>query len=136
MTRIEESARSGYWRLFYYQLQEKALQTAGEEPAKPAKPPEAFKPSKPRVVRAKRLQASETRASECPEPRIRLLRPIRPKVEFGIPLPDMMWVYGLLNTVYFTFPQKRSIVKPSEALKTNAKSEVFEDEIVLLLLAA
>lgn len=36
---VEQSGRSGYWRLFYYQMQEETLKGKDEEPSKPYSEP-------------------------------------------------------------------------------------------------
>lgn len=127
----EDSARSGYWRLFYYQLQEKSL--AEQSKAEALNKPTAF-PNKKEKPKTAVQKVVEQEAQECPVPRRKLF--VQPQRIPSVPLPDMMWVYGTLNELRFTFPHKRSIVRLSEPSVAANETSSMGNEVLLLLLAA
>ena len=138
----EESVRSGYWRLYFYQMQEEALRKAKEGDFAEKAPVEAIKvrarsgvlPGK-KVTKAKTTTPKQdSEAQACPVPRRKLFRPAA--YVPSIPLPDTMWVYNTLNELRFTFPSKRSIVKPSESQATAINVADQDNRVLLLLLAA
>ena len=136
-TRVEESARSGHWRLFYYQLQEAALKQPVSNPAprestvnqpvvklRAVKKAPAGKPTEPAPLIEK---PQET----CPVPRKKLFK--APAVVPSIPMSDLSWVFSILAEYCFTLPTKRSILKP--LIKVIDQVEQNNARLLLLLAA-
>lgn len=136
-TRVEESARSGYWRLFYYRLQEAALkQPANETQSKAvvAKPQVVeLRTVKNRIASKRKatIQLVETPLEECPVPRKKLFK--APAVVPSIPISDLSWVFSVLAEYCFTLPTKRSILKP--LIKVIDRVEQDNTRLLLLLAA-
>lgn len=123
-TRIEEYARSGYWRLFYYQLQEKSLQSKTDEDP----PPPRVEPSiKVKFVKS---ETARTRARVIPEPeKLVLLKSTEYRPE---PLP--LSIFDLGFQPEFTFLAKHDkVVKPS--VREEASNDSNDDDLLLLLVA-
>ena len=119
-TRIEEYARSGYWRLFYYQLQEKSLQSRTNE--------DKVEPSV--KVRFVKPETARTRARVIPEPeKLVLLKSTEYHPE---PLP--LSIFDLGFQPEFTFLAKHDkVVKPS--VREEASNDSNDDDLLLLLVA-
>lgn len=135
--RNKQEGRSGYWRLFYTQLQEQALE-AKEKPKQEAQFKEPYKLEKQAdgsyLVKEPSAKPKKARIKEQPEPVIPT--PFRPQ-----PLstqPDQ--AYWLLSTAWQITLELRTIVTQSNenALKWQQQAAAANDEeaIALLLLVA
>ena len=123
-TRIEEYARSGYWRLFYYQLQEKSLQFKVGDSSGPSKVGSSIK------VRFIKPETARTRARVIPEPQKLVLL----KTPEYSPEPLPLSIFDLGFQPEFTFLAKHDkVVKPS--VREEASNDSNDDDLLLLLVA-
>lgn len=132
----ETSGRSGYWRLFYYQMQEEALKERDKlhrdlkEDLKKWSAKTRVEKDSPKKTFKPRVQKPSTEAIPS-EPRIRLLPP-RPD---STPLMARVWEI----TSEFRNLRSYSRDKISSSTSSTVKAisgDVVEDESILLLLAA
>ena len=125
----EDQTRSGYWRLFFYKLQEKEL--AQRKTASPTAPVVVKAIDVSRRKTPKRKQVKVEKQPDT-EPSI----PVNTKPMFSQPqVPDIVrntvWLYSYLASIKFTFPTNRStIATPATKRKSMSKAHL------LLLLAS
>lgn len=124
---VEQSGRSGYWRLFYYQMQEEALKE--KEPAVEVKAAE-----KPKLVaKTKKPQKPVVKVEEEPVFAVPPFKPIK------LPIPTPPTPLPVLAKVWQTTQELRLMRAQYGAtvLKYNQLDVVNdEDDIELLLLVA
>lgn len=128
-----QDARSGYWRLFYYQMQEEALKTGEAEKAKPAEAtPEVVAEEKPIETKAKPKAKVEKLAFEpTPAPS---KPPMRLKPVYRAPEHyDVRPALNVASTEHFQQLSAFLGLK-YESLLRQAQND--EDDILILLLAA
>ena len=124
LTPVEEYARSGYWRLFYYQLQEKSLQAKAAEIARSVK---AAPTAKVRLMKPKLIKP-RTQVAPLPQ-KLALLQPFRRSTR---PLPSSIFDFNLQYE--FTLPAKRDKVTVLPVREPALDGS--DDDVLLLLLAA
>ena len=124
LTPVEEYARSGYWRLFYYQLQEKSLQAKAAEIARSVK---AAPTAKVRLIKPKPVKP-RTQVAPLPQ-KLALLQPFRRSTR---PLPSSIFDFSLQYE--FTLPAKRDKVTILPVREPALDGS--DDDVLLLLLAA
>ena len=132
MTRIEESARSGYWRLYFYQMQEEALN-------KQRAPKLHTKTPTVRLVRAptprlRKLGNGAAYPQTSAKPRLNRVNRVfaQPQGSTEEQPNYLVLLWQLTDTLRFTLAPTHAIV----ALSTTERQDYAEETSLLLLLAA
>lgn len=132
----KQDARSGYWRLFYYQLQEEALRKRDEKLQIPEKNP---KGSKVVSAKAKRVKKEKSRVDEVVRHKeqnirkIQLPNKITPVTLQEDTLPYLVQAWRITTELRLALIHHRNILSTTSVSPEAANDE---EDIVLLLLAA
>lgn len=131
MAQDTDTARSGYWRLFYYNMQEEALKKDEQVKGKAETESKSESSQAKPIAQPKPKRKPEPVVTEEPIPH--LLKPVyrgaveQPSQEFG----DLLRVLRIeFSTWQFTLP-----ILSAKLLATQAANDE-EDDIEMLLLAA
>lgn len=130
----EASARSGYWRLFYYNLQEKALKS--EEVTSSPKVPVAVLDNVVRVrLLSKEPSAKRNVLPAAPQISDRPSAPLKPLYTPAQP-PQLPAIAQFLEPVVYELSSWVSVLELRKVKPTPIVDQLENEAIALLLLAA